>query len=166
VWRTLHDFGLYPFHIQTAHTLQPGDYIARVGNQPLHTNISFADDITFSRSGMTDGIHTSGHSTVVTHPRKNFSSLFSVNILCGMIESQIIGSFVLQEGYVRFLECELSVLLDVLLHVRGELCLQKDSATPHFGSQITEFLNRNLQNRRIGRQGPITWPPRSPDLTP
>jgi hypothetical protein len=30
VWRTLHVFALYPFHVQTVETLQPPDYIAYV----------------------------------------------------------------------------------------------------------------------------------------
>jgi hypothetical protein len=39
------------------------------------------------------------------------------------------------------------------------------SGTPHSGRQITAFLKQYFQNCRTGRQGPIAWPPRSPDLT-
>jgi hypothetical protein len=31
---------------------------------------------------------------------------------------------------------------------------------------VREYLNRKYPNRWIGRNGPIRWPPRSPDLTP
>jgi hypothetical protein len=58
------------------------------------------------------------------------------------------------------------VLLDVPLHIRRELWLQKDGAPPHFGRHVTAFLNQRFQSRWIGRQGPTPRPPRSPDLTP
>jgi len=53
-------------------------------------------------------------------------SRFSVNIWCGVIGSQVIGPSALEarltsERYLRFLEDELSVLLDVPLHIRLEL---------------------------------------------
>ena len=31
---------------------------------------------------------------------------------------------------------------------------------------VREFLNETFPNRWIGRDGPIPWPPRSPDITP
>jgi len=31
---------------------------------------------------------------------------------------------------------------------------------------VRRFLDERYPNRWIGRKGPITWPPRSPDLTP
>jgi hypothetical protein len=42
--------------------------------------------------------------------------------------------------------------------------LQQDGALPHFGWQVTAFLNQHLPHRRIGRGGPVAWPTRSPDL--
>jgi len=52
----------------------------------------------------------------------HFQSCFSVDIWCGVIESQVIGPFVLEERltserYLRFLEGNLPMLLDVLLHI-------------------------------------------------
>jgi len=55
VWRILHDFGLYPFHMQTVWALQPTN-IARVefrhwllGNWQLRTKILFTDEATLNR---------------------------------------------------------------------------------------------------------------------
>ena len=42
------------------------------------------------------------------------------------------------------------------------MLIQQDDAPPHYGREVKDFLNRNYPNR----QGPIAWPPRSPDLTP
>ncbi|KAJ8942137.1 hypothetical protein NQ318_021645 [Aromia moschata] len=41
-----------------------------------------------------------------------------------------------------------------------------DGAPPHFARQVRDFLNVECPNRWIGRNGPIHWPARSPDLTP
>ena len=41
-----------------------------------------------------------------------------------------------------------------------------NGAPPHWGLVVREFLDQTFPNRWIGRDGPIAWPPRSPDLTP
>jgi hypothetical protein len=43
---------------------------------------------------------------------------------------------------------------------------QQDGAHPHFHKEVTDFLNIKFPEKWIGRGGPITWLPRSPDLTP
>jgi len=45
------------------------------------------------------------------------------------------------------------------------IIFQQDGAPPHWGSYIRRFLDA-FPNRWIGRDGPTTWPPRSPDITP
>ncbi|KAJ4440129.1 hypothetical protein ANN_08267 [Periplaneta americana] len=40
-----------------------------------------------------------------------------------------------------------------------------DGAPPHFGRHVRNHLNATFPDRWIGRGGPVTWPPRSPDLT-
>jgi hypothetical protein len=47
-----------------------------------------------------------------------------------------------------------------------DVLFQQEEASPHFHNEVTEFLNRKFPEKWIGRGGPITWPPRSPDLTP
>ena len=42
---------------------------------------------------------------------------------------------------------------------------QQDGAPPHFALSARNSLDTHLQNRRIGRAGPVPWPPRSPDLS-
>ena len=52
----------------------------------------------------------------------------------------------------------------------SNLLFQQDGAPPHWALHVRDWLNNNLADRWIGRGGPndrnITWPPRSPDLTP
>ncbi|KDR19265.1 hypothetical protein L798_06685, partial [Zootermopsis nevadensis] len=42
----------------------------------------------------------------------------------------------------------------------------EDGAPPHWGLQIRAYLDRAFPGRRIGRDDPVPWPPRSPDITP
>jgi hypothetical protein len=46
-----------------------------------------------------------------------------------------------------------------------DVLFQQDGAPPHFHKEVTDFLNRKIPEKYIGRGGPLTWPPRSPDLT-
>ncbi|GBM20964.1 hypothetical protein AVEN_253749-1 [Araneus ventricosus] len=43
---------------------------------------------------------------------------------------------------------------------------QQDGAPPYWGSLVCDFLNETFPERWIGRGGPTTWPPCSPDITP
>ena len=43
---------------------------------------------------------------------------------------------------------------------------QQDGAPAHRYRRCTRFLNNFKPNHWIGNNGPINWPPRSPDLTP
>jgi hypothetical protein len=40
-----------------------------------------------------------------------------------------------------------------------------DGAPAHFDRVVRDHLNARFHERWIGRGGPVSWPPRSPDLT-
>ena len=42
---------------------------------------------------------------------------------------------------------------------------QLDGAPPHFASNVRAHVNRKFERRRIGREGPVKLPARSPDVT-
>jgi hypothetical protein len=68
--------------------------------------------------------------------------------------------------YLTFFQETLPELLEVVpMEVHREMWFQHDGAW-HTALMSSEFLNEIFGNRWIGRLGPITWPPRSPDLTP
>ena len=46
------------------------------------------------------------------------------------------------------------------------IIFQQDGEPPHWGSHVRRFLDATFPNRWIGRDGPTSWPPRSPDITP
>ena len=47
-----------------------------------------------------------------------------------------------------------------------QVIFQQDGAPPHWGLEVRELLNETFPNRWIGRDGPTSWPPRSPAITP
>jgi len=42
--------------------------------------------------------------------------------------------------------------------------MQQNGAFPHYARNV-QTLNQMFSNRWIGKGGPISWPPKSPDLT-
>ena len=46
------------------------------------------------------------------------------------------------------------------------IIFQQNGAPPHWGSHVRRFLDATFRNRWIGRDGPIPWPPRPPDINP
>jgi hypothetical protein len=88
-----------------------------------------------------------------------------VNVWAGFMHDKLIGpGFFLKtvagHSYLDLLE------LYVLPQLPPETILQEDGALPHFCHPVRNHLVREMIGRLIGRGGPITWPPRSPDLTP
>jgi len=68
---------------------------------------------------------------------------------------------------MHFLKNDLQDALDDLpLSTIAEMTFQQDGCPVHSSTIVKQFLNENFGANWIGRNGPIKWPPRSPDLTP
>lgn len=70
--------------------------------------------------------------------------------------------------YLNFLSNDLQEMLnDLPLAVYGNFqYFHHDGAPAHRDRRCVRFLNNFIPNSWIGNNGPINWPPRSPDLTP
>ena len=53
-----------------------------------------------------------------------------------------------------------------MIDFQPTIIFQQDGAPPYWGLHVCELLNETFSNRWIGRDGPIPWTPRSPDITP
>ena len=49
--------------------------------------------------------------------------------------------------------------------LQPSITYQQDRVPPHWSMDVRRSLNATFPNRWIGRDGRISWPPRSPDLT-
>ncbi|KAJ4428941.1 hypothetical protein ANN_25937 [Periplaneta americana] len=89
------------------------------------------------------------------------------NVWCGIMRDRIIGPYFFAEKTVTA-----NTYLDMLqLYAVPQLpdgaIFQQDGAPPHFANMVRTFLDEQFPARWIGRGSPyITWPARSPDLTP
>lgn len=97
---------------------------------------------------------------------------FKVNLWSGILNGKVIGPYELPQtlnsgSYLNFLQNVLPNLLeDVPLTISRAMWFQNDGCPAHFARSVRDHLNNEYPQRWIGRLGPISWPPRSPDLNP
>jgi hypothetical protein len=185
VWRTLHETQLYPFHITRVQDLLPQDLNKRkifcrwlrrkcLQHQYFLRRILVTDESCFTRNGIVNFRNT--HSWAYENPHetvsRHFQHTFSVNVWLGVLGDNFIGPFFLPnrltgEAYLHFLRTTLPTLLeDISLENRLDVWFMHDGAPPHFSNNVKDYLNNTYGRKWIGRNGPVKWPPRSPDLTP
>lgn len=172
---------LHPYHYQRVHALRPQDFLPRMefsewirNHGELVPFIIWSDEATFTRGGVFN-IHNH-HFYAEENPRVvrrgNFQNRFSVNVWAGILNNTLFGPIEIParlnaNEYLNFLETHLENILDDLpLNVRNQLHFQHDGAPAHYGINVRNWLHERLPGRWIGRGGPISWPPRSPDLNP
>lgn len=185
VSRILNDEGMHPYHYTKVQALYPEDFPKRLHfcRWLLHeldtdpdfiSRILWTDECIFSRDGVINlhNLHQWGtvnpHATFVrAHQHR-----FSINVWSGILNDRLMGPVMLPNrvngaDFLQFLSIDLQDLLDDLpLNLLPNLWLQLDGAPPHFAAPVRQWLNDNFTGRWIGRLGPISWPPRSPDLNP
>lgn len=183
VWKILHDFLLYPYHVQRVQSLLPRDFPLRINfcqwflemvaqNPLFDSEIMFTDEANFSRNAIRN-FHNN-HIWAEENPHAivecNHQQQFSVNVWAAILGNYLIGPFFLParlngHTYRRFLEENLPILLEeVPIVIRDRMWLLHDGAPAHFSVEARNYLNRRFNNRWVGRGGPQAWPPRSPDL--
>jgi hypothetical protein len=85
------------------------------------------------------------------------------------MHDRVISPFAFAEDMVtgaNFYDMMHEYLLPQVLELQPNIIFQQDGAPPHWSLQVRYLLNIHLLGRWIGRGGPITWPLRSPDITP
>lgn len=183
VWRTLHENLLYPYHLQRVHSLEEYDYAPRINfcrwllqqtaqNPEFLSKLLMTDECCFTRDGILNFHNTHVWADANPHEvhQKKFQRRFSINVWAGIVGNFLIGPFVLPdrlngEHYLQFLRDYLPDLLDnVPLATRQNMWFMHDGAPAHFSRNVRDHLDIIYPNRWIGRNGPIAWPARTPDL--
>jgi hypothetical protein len=67
---------------------------------------------------------------------------------------------------MTYLDMLLLYLLPKLVDHQPNVVFQQDDAPPHWAHIFREFLVMHFPGLWVGRDGPISWSPRSPDITP
>lgn len=185
VWSVLQSDGQHPFHYTPVQGLDEGDPVRRIlfcrflldcdaQNGRFLKSILWTDESKFTREGITN-FHNL-HYWSREHPHLvreiSFQQKFSVNVWAGVIGRTLIGPYYVPDtlngdNYLEFLQNNLDDILDeVPLDVRREIIYQHDGCPAHYRNAVRDYLTAQFPNRWIGRNGPMLWPARSPDLTP
>lgn len=176
---------MHPYHVQRVQALLPSDYQQRITfcrrmlrkmerNPNFFNKILWTDESSCRKDGYMN-LHNL-HHWAVQNPHATrvdrSQTQFKINLWTGIINGQIIGPHVLPatlngENYLEFLQNDLSELLgEVPLATRQGMWYQNDGCPAHYARNVRQYLNEQFPRRWIGRLGPISWPPRSPDLNP
>ena len=134
----------------------------------LH-KICFSDEATFHTSGVVNrhNVRIWGKENPREYHEREMNSP-KVNVWCAVLRNKVIGPYffpeetVNQDGYLKMLE---EYALPILQRM-PRILFQQDGAPPHWGLRVRALLDREFPNKWIGRGGPISWPARSPDITP
>lgn len=186
IWRVLKKHHFIPYKYRPVQTLVPGDTLRRItfcrwlcnayGNDAqILRKIIWSDESSFSNRGMFNrkNMHYWSEENLFFNDPRNPQVRFSTNVWCGLIGSRIVGP-VFYEGTLsgrRYIEFVISGVLaefldDLNLEDRVSIYFQQDGAPPHQLNQVRTLLQRMFRGKWISTNGPIRWPPRSPDLTP
>ena len=171
-----------PYKIFYAQQLFDDDKMARISmcnvlhqlidsDERFLSGLCFSDEATFNLRGSVNR-----HNCVIWGTEKPYSLTEfpikspGITVWCAMCKDQIIGPYffegtVTAKSYKTMLEC---FFIPELKRRRkfNSTTFQQDGAPPHWGLEVRAFLNENFPGRWIGRDGPILWAARSPDLTP
>lgn len=190
VWHTVHQNDKYPFHGTGVQGLEEQDPQRRIQfcryllNGDIEDawflkSILWTDESKFSREGITNfhNLHEWADRDINPHWKKqvSFQRKFSVNVWAGVIGRTLIGPHILPDNlngnnYLDFLQNDLPRLVEEsgaqIFETDREVIFQQDGCPAHWTLIVREHLNNCFPNSWIGRDGPIPWPARSPDLTP
>jgi hypothetical protein len=92
-----------------------------------------------------------------------------INVCCGLMHDRMIGPFFFVENTVSanvYLDMLTNYAIPQLQDRLPNVIFQQDGVPPHWVIDVRETVDAVFPNRWIGRDGPIPWPPRSPDITP
>ena len=101
--------------------------------------------------------------------REHERNSLKVNVWCGIMCNQVIGPFFFHETTITadiYLDLLTKYVTPQLINSEPNIIFQQDGAPLHWGLCVCQFLNETFSDRWIGRDGPISWPPHSPDITP
>jgi hypothetical protein len=172
---------LYPYKLQMGMALSDEDKQNRItfahyirsefsNNNDYDSRLIFSDECSFSLSG---GVNKQNcriwGSERPQEVYESPQSAPSIMVWCAISKKGIIGPYfyenenVTGETYKKMLRY---YFFPKLRDYSSDVIFQQDGAAPHFAVIVRQYLNYKLPGRWMGRGGPISWPARSPDLTP
>ena len=91
-----------------------------------------------------------------------------LNVWCEIMHDIIIGPFFFVEKSITdkiYLNLLAEYMSPRLEQYQPQVIFKQEGAPPHWGLEVCQFLNETFSDRWIGRDGPIPWLLRFPDIT-
>lgn len=175
----------HPYTFRICQGLKLGDFERRRHFSEWYTraceeNLNFPSKIIWSDESMVtnNGIFNrrNTHYWAQKNPRvkkiSRHQERFGFNMWCGILGTKILGPFIYHnsltaERYLHLLQNDLEYCLDNLPLAQVNSCwFQQDGAPAHNSRQVREYLSQRFPGKWIGTFSEVSWPARSPDLTP
>lgn len=183
VVKILKDNGLKDYKAEFVQYLQPNDKILRVAfalywedqlnvyQNEWEDRIIWTDEAAFSLDGKLNKHNYSLYAYENPHVQLEVLQRSpAVHVWMGLSSQGIIGPFFFTQNVNQFTYLEMlrnNAMPAVMSLQNWEECVwQQDGAPPHWALSVRAYLREQFGENWIGRDGPIAWPPRSPDLTP
>ena len=84
------------------------------------------------------------------------------------MDNQIIGPFILAKSIITadiYLNIVKHYIVPQLKEFQTWVVFQQEGTSPDWVLMVCDFLNETFTNLWMGRNGPTSWPPRSPNIT-
>jgi hypothetical protein len=171
---------LHAYKIQIVQELEPNDgrrrkefamdMLDRIDNDNgFLDRVIFSDESTFHVCGIINRHNGRIWGSESLHAVREYErDSPKLNVPCAVSRHEVIGPFFFQEKTLNgtnYLDMRELFAVPQMAHIQPNVFFQQDGAPPHCGLTVRESLNQTFPNRWIGRDGPIPWPPRSPDIT-
>lgn len=184
VHRILKDQKMHPYHLRILHELLDEDLAARRAfseeileviehSEHFLDKLLFSDEAVFHLTGAVNRQNcvywsSDNPSFTTTKPLQSPKIVVWMGVWSGgLIGPYVFDGTVTGESYLTMLrDWLLPQLQEIDEFNDGELFFQQDGAPPHWSLAVRGWLDVTFPLRWIGRGGPISWPARSPDLTP
>jgi hypothetical protein len=180
--RGLAVLGIHGYRPQHVQELKPSDHVARKAfceswisrlenDAGLEDRIFWSDECLIRIGDPIDLYNTRIYATSNPHAHVEIpNSRLGCHFWAGISSRGVIGPFftATRLNATEYME----ILKDKFLPsakrmMKGEeFWFQQDGAPAHSARTIMDFLDKVLPGKWIGRGGPLSWPARSPDLTP
>lgn len=187
VWKILKRHKFHPYGVKLTQELNEADFGKRldfcesmeqkIRDPNFLKNVCFSDESTFHLTGYVNRhncrywCEENPNEHVAAHTQRPLKR----NVWAGILANEVIGPFFIDGNldgpkYILLLHYQIVPALQASAARQNipwnDVIFQQDGAPAHFARLVRDYLDLIFPNRWIGRNGPMEWPPRSPDLTP
>lgn len=184
IHRILKQHRMHPYKETLVQAFRPGDEQKRVAycemillkiqeDENFLSKVIWSDESKFNREGIVN--RRNNHFWARENPHicrtTHFQDRYSFNVFCCLLNDtimyEIYNENLNEQKYLELLRGPVTNFLRTLPpNIRQDCWYQMDGAPAHNTREVYGQLTEMFEDRWFGSNGPWSWPPRSPELTP